>query len=132
MEKKYAYFGQGKSGVNGGKNGDLFIKINIQNSPKFKLTGCDLSTDLFLTPWEAALGKRVNISSIDETVSLYIPPGIQSGEKIKIAKKGYKDGQGSRGDLVLDIKTVVPKKLSDQEKELFEKLGTVSKFNPRN
>ena len=130
--EKIRLLGQGKAGSNGGKNGDLFIKIKIQDNTKFKLSGCDLSTDLYLTPWEAALGKRVNISSIDETVSLCIPPGIQSGEKIKIAKKGYRDGQGSRGDLVLDIKTVVPKKLSDEEKELFERLSSVSKFNPRN
>ena len=130
--EKIRLLGQGKAGIYGGKNGDLFIKIKISDNAKFRLDGSDLSTDLYLTPWEAALGKRVNISSIDETVSLYIPPGIQSGEKIKIPKKGYKDGQGSRGDLVLDIKTVVPKKLSDQEKELFEKLGSVSKFNPRN
>ena len=129
--EKIRLLGQGKNGVNGGKNGDLFIKINIQNNSKFKLEGCDLLTDLYLTPWEAALGKRVNINSIEETVSLYIPPGIQSGEKIKIPQKGYKDGEGSRGDLVLDIKTVVPKKLSEEEKELFEKLDNISNFNPR-
>lgn len=84
-----------------------------------------------MTPWEAALGKRVNINSIAETVSLYVPPGIQSGEKIKIPKKGYKDGQGDRGDLIAEVKTVVPKKLSDEEKELFEKLENISNFNPR-
>jgi len=129
--EKIRLLGQGKSGLNGGKNGDLFIKINIQNNSKFKLEGCDLLTDLCLSPWEAALGKRVNINSIEETVSLYIPPGVQSGEKIRIPQKGYKDGQGSRGDLVLDIKTVVPKKMSDEEKELFEQLSSISKFNPR-
>ena len=129
--EKIRLLGQGKTGENGGKNGDLFIKINIQDDAKLKLKGYDLITDLYLAPWEAALGKRVNVSSIEDTVSLYIPPGIQSGEKIKIPKKGYKDGQGSRGDLVLDIKTVVPKKLSEEEKVLFEKLSNISKFNPR-
>lgn len=123
--------GQGKLGQNGGKNGDMFIKINIQNNLKFKLQGYDIATDLYLTPWEAALGKRVNIESIDDTVSLYVPPGIQSGEKVKIPQKGYKDGRGSRGDLIAEVKTVVPKKLTEDEKELFEKLKNVSKFNPR-
>jgi len=129
--EKIRLIGQGKNGINGGKNGDLFIKINIENNKKFRLNGYDLNTDLYITPWEAALGKRVKLDSIDENVTIYIPPGIQSGEKIRIAQKGYKDGQGSRGDLVAEVKTVVPKQLTEKEKELFEQLKEVSRFNPR-
>ncbi len=129
--EKVRLLGQGKQGQNGGKNGDMFIKINIQNNHKFKLQGYDIVTDLYLTPWEAALGKRINIDSIDDTISLYVPPGIQSGEKVKIPQKGYKDGRGSRGDLIAEVKTVVPKKLTQEEKELFEKLKVISDFNPR-
>ncbi len=129
--EKIRLLGQGKKGSNGGKNGDMFIKINIQNNNKFKLEGYDILTDLYLAPWEAALGKRVNIDSIDDTVSLYVPPGIQSGEIVKIPQKGYKDGRGGRGDLIAEVKTVVPKKLSEDEKELFEKLKNISNFNPR-
>lgn len=129
--EKIRLLGQGKIGQNGGKNGDMFIKINIKNNNKFRLKGYDIATDLFLSPWEAALGKRVNIEAIDDTVSLYIPPGIQSGEKIRIPQKGYKDGRGSRGDLIAEVKTVVPKKLTEDEKELFEKLKSISTFNPR-
>jgi curved DNA-binding protein len=129
--EKVRLLGQGKQGENGGKNGDMFIKININESERFKLKGYDIVTDLFLTPWEAALGKRVNIDSIDDTVSLYVPPGIQSGEKVRIPQKGYKDGRGGRGDLIAEIKTVVPKKLTEDERELFEKLKSISEFNPR-
>jgi len=129
--EKIRLLGQGKQGENGGKNGDMFIKININESEKFKLKGYDIVTDLFLTPWEAALGKRVNIDSIDDTVSLYVPPGIQSGEKVRIPQKGYKDGRGGRGDLIAEVKTVVPKKLTEDERELFEKLKSISEFNPR-
>lgn len=129
--EKVRLLGQGKPGLNGGKNGDMFIKINIQNSEKFRLQGYDIVTDLFLTPWEAALGKRVNINSIDDTISLYVPPGIQSGEKVKISQKGYKDGRGGRGDLIAEVKTVVPKKLTEDERELFERLKSISDFNPR-
>ena len=57
--------------------------------------------------------------------------GIQSGEKLRISNKGYDDGNGNRGDLVAEIKIVVPKKISEQEKELYEKLEQISKFNPR-
>ena len=129
--EKIRLLGQGKQGENGGKNGDMFIKININENEKFKLKGYDIVTDLFLTPWEAALGKRVNIDSIDDTVSLYVPPGIQSGEKVRIPQKGYKDGRGGRGDLIAEVKTVVPKKLTEDERELFEKLKSISEFNPR-
>ena len=129
--EKIRLTGQGKAGADGGKNGDLFIKINILNNKKFKLDGLDIVTDLYISPWEAALGKKVNVDSIDDTVSIYVPPGIQSGERLRIAKKGYKDGQGGRGDLVANIKTVVPKELTEEEKSLFEKLKQVSNFNPR-
>ena len=130
--EKVRLLGQGKPGLNGGKNGDMFIKINIQNSEKFKLQGYDIVTDLFLTPWEAALGKRVNINSIDDTISLYVPPGIQSGEKVKIPGKGYKDGKGGRGELIADVKIMVPKTPTKEEIGIYEKLNEISKFNPRN
>lgn len=130
--EKIRLAGQGKPGTNGGKNGDLYIKINILNNKKFKLDGCDIVTDLYITPWEAALGKKVSVDSIEEPINIYIPAGTQSGEVLRIAKKGYKDGQGSRGDLVANIKTVVPKELTEEEKSLFEQLKKVSKFNPRN
>ena len=129
--EKIRLIGQGKPGKNGAKNGDLLIKINIKDDKKFKLKGCDMYTDLLITPWEAALGTRVNIDSIDEETKVYIPQGIQSGEKIRIQGKGYKDGKGSRGDLIAEVKIMVPKKLTDNEKEIFEKLNSISNFNPR-
>ena len=129
--EKIRLIGQGKEGENGGKNGDLLIRINIQDNNKFKLNGCDLYTDLYLTPWEAALGTRVKVASIDENVSLYIPAGMQSGERVKIPQKGYKDGKGGRGDLVIEAKIVVPKMLTEEERASYENLAKVSKFNPR-
>lgn len=129
--EKIRLIGQGKPGENGGKNGDLLIKINIEDSKSFKLKGCDLYTDLLLSPWEAALGARANVTSIDEETKIYIPQGIQSGERIKIPGKGYQDGNGKRGDLVAEIKVVVPKQLTEEERTMFEKLNEISNFNPR-
>lgn len=129
--EKIRLLGQGKPGQNGGKNGDLFIKININESKKFKLNGYDLETDLFITPWEAALGKRLTIPSIEENVSIFVPAGTGSGQVVRISGKGYKDGQGGRGDLVAQVKIIVPKELTDKEKELFVKLDELSQFNPR-
>ena len=130
--EKIRLIGQGKQGKNGGKNGDLFIKVNIEDSKKYKLQGYDIYTDLFLTPWEAALGTRVTINSIDDSSNIYIPQGISSGERVRIPQKGYKDGKGGRGDLIAEVKIVVPKKISETETELYQKLKDVSKFEPRN
>lgn len=130
--EKIRLIGQGKEGQNGGKNGDLLIRIKIENSNRFRLHGYDIYTDLYLTPWEAALGARVKVPSIDnEPVSLYTPAGMQSGEIVKIPQKGYKDGRGGRGDLVIEAKIVVPKMLTDEEKKSYEHMAKVSKFNPR-
>ena len=129
--EKIRLLGQGKEGINGGKNGDLFIKVNIEDNKKFKLKGNDLYTSLYLTPWEAALGTRTQVSSIDEPSQVYIPEGIQTGEYIRIPGKGYKDGKGGRGDLVAEVKVMVPKKLSEEERNLFENLNKISSFNPR-
>lgn len=129
--EKIRLIGQGKDGANGGKSGDLYIKIDIQNSKNFRLNGMDIYTDFLITPWEASLGTRVNVQTIDSETKIYIPQGIQSGEKLRISNKGYDDGNGNRGDLVAEIKIVVPKKISEQEKKLYEKLEQISKFNPR-
>ena len=130
--EKIRLIGQGKKGENGGKNGDLLIKINIKDDKKYALRGIDLYTDLKITPWEAALGTKVSVDTIGETIFLHIPQGIESGEKVKIPGKGYKDGQGGRGELIADVKIMIPKVPTKEEMEIFKKLNQVSTFNPRN
>ena len=130
-KEKIRLIGQGKNGQNGGKSGDLFIKVNILDTKKFKLQGCDILVDLPIAPWEAALGARVSASGLDEDISIFIPPGMNSSEKVKIAGKGYKDGTGGRGDLIVNVKITVPKQLSKEEKELYEKLQEISTYKPR-
>ncbi len=130
--EKIRLIGQGKQGQNGGKNGDLFIKVNIEDSNIYKLHGYDIYTDLLLTPWEAVLGTKAQIETIDGESKIYVPQGVVSGEKIKIPAKGYKDGKGGRGDLIAQVKIVVPKNPSEEEVEIYEKLKNISKFEPRN
>ena len=129
--EKIRLIGQGKPGENGGKNGDLLIKINIQNDKRFKLEGYDLYTDLLLTPWEAALGTRTAIKTIDDETNIYVPEGIQSGERIRIPNKGYYADREKRGELVAEVKVVVPKHLTEKEKNVYKELSKISKFNPR-
>ena len=129
--EKIRLLGQGKAGKNGGKNGDLFIKVNIKNNDKFEINGNDLYTNLYLTPWEAALGSKVVVYSIDEGITVSVPEGIETGETIRIEGKGYKDGKGGRGDLLAKINIMIPKKITKEEKNLFKKLSTISSYNPR-
>ena len=117
--EKIRLIGQGKPGRDGGKSGDLLIKVKVKDDNKFKLKGCDLYTDILLTPWEAALGTRAIVQSIDDETKVYIPQGIQSGEKIRIPNKGYQSSKTTRGDLVAEIKIVVPKQLTQQEEKIF-------------
>ena len=129
--EKIRLIGQGKKGENGGKNGDLLIRINIKDDKKFALRGIDIYTDLCIAPWEAVLGTKVALDTIGETIYLHIPKGIESGEKIKIQDKGYKDGKGGRGELIAEVKIMIPKTPTTEEIGFFEKLSEISKFNPR-
>ena len=124
--------GQGKAGKNGGKNGDLYIKINLEDGKKYKLSGNDLYTVVPISPWEAALGAKAKVNSIDDSkTAIFIPSGVQSGEVIEIPQKGYVTADGQRGNLIAQIKIVVPEKLTKEETEMFKKLKEISKFNPR-
>ena len=130
--EKIRLIGQGKEGINGGKNGDLLIKVKIENSNIFRLQGYDIYTDLLITPSEAVLGTKVDINSIDQYSQVYIPKGTQSGEKITIPEKGYKIGNGARGNLIAEVKIALPKNLTEEEINLYKKLKEISRFNPRN
>ena len=77
------------------------------------------------------LGTKVSVDTIGETIFLHIPQGIESGEKIKIPDKGYKDGKGGRGELIADVKIMIPKAPTSEELGFFKKLSEISKFNPR-
>ena len=124
--------GKGKKGKNGGKNGDLLAKINIANSGMYKLINNDIYENLYITPWDAALGAKLPVNGIDGELSILIPKGTQSGDKISIPNKGYYITEKERGNLVIITQVVIPKKLSEKEKDLILKLKKVSNFNPNN
>ena len=112
---------------------DIETEINIEDSKKFKLDGINLSTIIPITPWEAVLGTKAKVESIDGTrTQIYIPNGVQSGETIEIPNKGYKNAKGERGNLIGKLEIVIPEKITSEEKEMFKKLKEISKFNPRN
>ena len=123
--------GQGKPGKNGGSTGDLLIKVKIQKHKVFELEKSNLICDLPITPSEAALGTSLNIEGIDSKVHIDIKAGVESGEMLRIQEKGYFDENRNRGDLIAKIKIVVPKEISEEERELYEKLQKITSFMPR-
>lgn len=129
--EKIRIMNQGKSGKNGARNGDLLIRIHIQDNEKFQLEGYHIRTKLPITPWEAALGTKTKIIGIDDEMEVVIPEATQSGDEIKLPQKGYKDGKGTRGDLIVEIKIMIPNQLTEKEKEYFQKMQKISTFNPR-
>lgn len=129
--QKIRLSGQGYEGVSGGPPGDLYLEVEIEPHPVYRLEGRDLYVDLPVTPWEAALGAEVSVTTLGGTFSLKVPAGSQSGQKLRLRGKGMPNPRGTAGDLYAVLKIVVPKKLTREEKTLFEKLRDVSTFNPR-
>lgn len=129
--EKIRISGQGKPSKNGGKNGDLYIKVCVMKSDIFELKDSDIYMDLEISPWEAILGCEVNVKNIDSSIRINIPKGVQSGDKLRIANGGFWNVNGDRGDLFLNIQIMVPQELTESELLLFEKLSAISQFNPR-
>jgi curved DNA-binding protein len=123
--------GKGGPGIGGGPSGDLFLKVRIEPHPRFRVDGHDLQVEVPVTPWEAALGATVEVPVVEGTANLKIPPGIQSGQKLRLRGKGLPRRDDGRGDLLALVKIVVPKALTERERELFAEMARVSSFNPR-
>lgn len=123
--------GQGGSGSGGGEAGDLFLRVNIIPDSRFNLDGHNLTTLIEISPWEAALGAKVHITTIDGRINLTIPPGTQSGQSLRVRGKGMPIAPGRFGDLLVHVRIVVPKHLSARERQLFEALSKESRFDPR-
>lgn len=129
--EKIKLMGQGRPGKNGGKNGDLLIRINMSEDKKYKLVGSDIYTTVNICPWEAVLGTKINVDAIDETIGVFIPQGIQTDEEIQIPDKGYRDSKGGRGKFIIRVRIMISKNISEKEKELYKEIKKISKFNPR-
>ena len=129
--QKIRLAGQGGEGIGGGPRGDLYLKVEIDPHPVYQVEGKDLTYILPLTPWEAALGAEVEVPTLSGPVTLKIPPGTQSRQKLRLRGKGMPSPKGVPGDLYVVVNIVVPKKPTERERELFEELRRVSRFRPR-
>jgi curved DNA-binding protein len=123
--------GKGGPGRNGGKSGDLYVALTIAPHPIFRVTGRDLFFDLSLTPSEAVLGATVEIPTLGGKLELNVKPGTSSGQRLRLAKRGLPSQHGDAGNLYAVIQIVVPKKISERERELYEQLAAASDSNVR-
>jgi curved DNA-binding protein len=117
--------GQGVAG------GNLYLKIDVAPHPFFKLEDNAIFCQLPVTPSEAVLGGAVEVPTLDGPVKMNLPPGVRSGQRLRLANKGYPTAEGDRGDQIVEIQIVVPKDLTDEEQELYQKLRQIETFNPR-
>jgi len=124
--------GKGGDGANGGTSGDLFLHVRYAAHPDFRARGSDLHYDLDLAPWEAVLGTTVSVPTLESPVKVRIPAGTNNGCQLRVRGRGLPRGRdGERGDLYVVVNVQLPPQLSEEERELWEKLGRVSRFNPR-
>ena len=117
----------------GGPNGgDLYVRLRQQPHPRFTVQGDDTEVEIPITPWEAALGATAEVPTLDGHAEIRVPPGIGSGQRLRLRGQGLNIRGGGRGDHFVRLKIVLPKELTETERKLFQELSKVSHFRPRN
>lgn len=122
--------GEGGRG-RGGPPGDLYLVVRIAPHPRFRLSGRDITVDLPLAPWEAALGAAVPVETPGGEAKVIVPAGSSSGRRLRLRGQGLPNPRGTPGDLYAEVKVMVPDQLSEAERGLFDELSRVSTFDPR-
>lgn len=123
---------EGNKGINGGKDGDLYLIVNIEKNKYFDIEGLDILCNLPVTPYEAALGTVLPIKIIDNTYNVNIPPLSSSGQKLKLAGLGLDNkAKTKKGDLIITLVIKMPHSISQKEKELYSQLKDIDNNNIR-
>jgi curved DNA-binding protein len=124
--------GQGEPGMNNAPAGDILLHVRLEPHPLFTVVGDgDVQIDLPVAPWEAALGARVSVPTLDKSVEMTIPVGAQGGQRLRLRGQGLKRRHGGRGDEYVRLTIVIPPRLTEAEKALFAKLAAESRFDAR-
>ena len=125
--------GKGNAGANGGPAGDLFIIVRAGDHPLFHRDGEDISVTIPVSVTEAALGARIEVPTIDGRASLKVPPGTQTGQKLRLREKGVPSArqEGARGDQIVEIKIIVPQLRDERSKEILRELARLNAEDPR-
>ena len=125
--------GKGNSGVNGGAAGDLFLIVRTGTHPVFTRVGDDIQLTVPVTVPEASLGAKVEVPTIDGRAQLKIPPGTQSGQKLRLRERGVESAQrpGQRGDQIVTVEVLVPTLQDERSREIMRELAKLNSQDPR-
>jgi curved DNA-binding protein len=129
--QKLRIAGRGEAGSGGGEAGDLYLRVRLAKHPDLDVDGHDLICEAELAPWEAVLGAEISVPTLAGRVNIKIPAGTQDGQKLRVRGRGLPSRDGGHGDLFVVTRIVVPLKITEAEKKLWEQLKRESKFNPR-
>src|ERR1035437_5073524 len=125
--------GKGNAGLNGGAAGDLFLIVRTGTHPVFARVGDDIHLSVPVTVPEASLGAKVDVPTIDGRAQLKIPPGTQSGQKLRMRERGVESSQrpGQRGDQIVTVEVVVPALADERSREIMRELAKLNNQDPR-
>ena len=125
--------GKGNAGVNGGPAGDLFLIVRTGPHPVFSRHGDDIHVAVPVTVAEASLGAKVDVPTVDGRAQLKIPPGTQSGQKLRLRERGVENAQrgGQRGDQIVTVEVVVPHLQDERSREIMRELAKLNPADPR-
>jgi curved DNA-binding protein len=121
--------GQGHPGMGGAGPGDLYLEIQFNPDPRYRVEGSNVYQDVPVTPWEAALGASIPVPTPAGTVEVKVPPGSQGGRKLRLKGRGIPSSPP--GDLYLILDVVLPPATSERAKQLYEEMARELAFNPR-
>jgi molecular chaperone DnaJ len=124
--------GKGHAGPNGGEHGDLFVTVRVEPHAIFRREGDDLHLVVPVAVHEAALGAKVDVPSLEGVARVRVPPGTQSGQRFRLRERGVPSPRdGRRGDLVVEVRLVLPKVLDERSKELLREFGRINSDDVR-
>jgi molecular chaperone DnaJ len=119
--------GKGNAGIRGGPPGDLYIAVQVAPHPRYRREGDDLHMVVPIAIHEAALGARVDVPTPDGGARVRVPPGTQSGQRFRLRERGVPSTRdGRRGDLVVEVRLMLPKLLDERSKELLREFGRIN------
>ena len=125
--------GKGNAGLNGGAPGDLFVIVRTGTHPVFTRVGDDIQISVPVTVPEASLGAKVDVPTIDGRAQLKIPPGTQSGQKLRMRERGVENAgrPEQRGDQIVTVEVVVPTLQDERSREIMRELAKLNNQDPR-
>jgi molecular chaperone DnaJ len=125
--------GKGNAGRRGGPPGDLYIIVRIEQHPVFRREGDDIHITVPITVSEAALGAKIDVPTIDGRAQLKVPPGTQSGQKLRMREKGVPSAtrEGTRGDQIVEVRIATPQLRDERSREIMREFAKLNPEDPR-